>query len=211
MADGGTAIALLAAGMSRRFGGGKLDQDLGGKPLGCWSADVAQAAGFARRIIITAPTPPSFVGQLVGWDRIVNREFETGMASSIRAASIAAAGHGRLVIMLADMPLIEGDHLYRLAQSDRVAFTLYPDGKKGVPAGFPEDAFGVLASMPDGLSPAKLNWACDVDVIGPRSAASVFDIDTKGDLAAARSMIGTKGQNTRSHVLEECPLSSDWR
>ena len=195
MADSGTAIALLAAGMGRRFGGGKLDQDLGGKPLGCWAADAAHAAGFARQIIITAPTPPSFVGQLAGWDRIVNPEFETGMASSIRAASIAAARHSRLVIMLADMPLIEVDHLYRLAQSNGVAFTLYPDRQKGVPAGFPEGTFGVLASMPDGLSPAKLNWAYDVDAIEPRSAVSLFDIDTKADLAAARSMIGTKGSN----------------
>ena len=42
------AIALLAAGGARRFGGGKLDADCAGKPLGRWALDAALAARWAE-------------------------------------------------------------------------------------------------------------------------------------------------------------------
>ncbi len=195
MADG-AAVALLAAGMARRFGGGKLDQDLGGKPVGCWSAHAAQAAGFARYLVITPPAPPSFVDRLTGWERIINDDHATGMASSIRAAATAAQGHSRLVIMLADMPLIDVDHIRRITRSNRVAFTLYPDGRRGVPAGFPPDAVTALASLPDACSPAKLDWSNVCAAFEPLSANSLVDVDSKADLAAARCMTGTLNWRT---------------
>ena len=36
------AIALLAAGGATRFGGGKLDAQCAGKPLGQWALDAAR-------------------------------------------------------------------------------------------------------------------------------------------------------------------------
>lgn len=191
MADSGTAVALLAAGMGRRFGGGKLDQDLGGRPVGWWAANAAETAGFAHQIIVTPPTPPSFLDQLAAWERVVNSDSETGIHSSIRAAAIAAHGHKRLVIILADMPLVEADHLKRLANGNQVAFTLYPDRHRGVPAGFPAEVFGALTSIPDDRSPATLTWSVAVDAFAPRSAGSLMDIDTHADLAVARSLIRT--------------------
>lgn len=193
MADRDTVVALLAAGMGRRFGGGKLDQDLGGKPVGCWAASAAQAADFSRRIIITPPAPPAFVSRLVGWERVINPGFESGMASSIRAAAIAAQGHKRLIIVLADMPFVEADHLDRLASGDKVAFTLYPSRRKGVPAGFPAEVFSALMYLPDDHSPAGLDWKTAVDAFEPRSVTSLMDIDTEDDLAVARSAIGNRG------------------
>lgn len=192
MAERSTAIAMLAAGSSSRFGGGKLDADLGGKPVGCWAAEVAEAVDFANRIIVTPPTPPSFFSQLVGWERVINCNPERGMTGSIRAAAIAAAGHNRLVIILADMPLIEADHLNRLSDGNRVAFTLYADSSKGVPAAFPAEVFGALAGMSDGHSPAALKWDIGVDALEPRSANSLMDVDTAADLAFVRSIVCTR-------------------
>ena len=184
-----TVIAMLAAGTGSRFGGAKLDAELGGKPVGLWAAQVAEAVAGARRMIVTAPTVPSFVDHLAGWDRVINPDYHRGMAASIRAAAIAAAGYKRLIIILADMPLIGVDHLRRLAEGDRVAFTLYPDGRHGVPAGFPAEEFGVLADMSDDTSPAALPWARGVDRFELPSATALMDVDTPTDLAAVRTMV----------------------
>jgi molybdenum cofactor cytidylyltransferase len=192
MAERSTAIAMLAAGTSSRFGGGKLDADLGGKAVGCWAAEAAAAVEFAKRIIVTPPTPPSFFDQLVGWEKVINPDPDRGMTGSIRAAVIAAAGHKRLVIILADMPLIEADHLKRLSDGNRVAFTRYADSRKGVPAAFPAEVFGVLAGMPDDRSPAALKWEIGVDMIEPRSGNSLMDVDTAADLAFIRSIVRSR-------------------
>ncbi len=189
MVDHSIAVAMLAAGIGSRFGGEKLDADLGGKAVGRWAADTADTVGFAKRIIVTQPTPPSFFGELEGWERVINASPERGMAGSIRAAAIAAAGHKRLVIILADMPLIEADHLNRLADGSRVAFTLYADGSKGVPAAFPAVAFNSLAGLPDNHGPAALNWDMGVDALEPRSANALRDIDTAADIALIRSIV----------------------
>lgn len=188
MGDGGTIIALLAAGRANRFGGGKLDEELGGKPVGLWAAESAETAGFARRVVITPPMPPSFIARLKDWQLVINADPETGMASSIRTAARAAAGSERLVIVLADMPFIEPTHLTRLARGTGVAFTLYEDGSRGAPAAFPAQVYPGLASLADGQSPAALDWSARVELVEPRSRDSLTDIDTTGDLALARGM-----------------------
>lgn len=189
MGDGGTTIALLAAGRAHRFGGGKLDEDLGGKPVGLWAAETAEAAGFARRVVISPPTPPSFVARLKDWKLVINADAATGMASSIRMAARAAAGSERLVIVLADMPFIEAAHLLRLARGTGVAFTLFEDGGRGAPAAFPAQVYPGLASLADGQSPAVLDWSARVELVEARSNNSLVDIDTASDLAVARDML----------------------
>lgn len=192
MADRSTAIAMLAAGSGSRFGGGKLDADLGGKAVGCWAAEAAQAADFAKYFIVTPPTPPAFADQLVGWERVINPDPERGISGSIGTAAKAAAGHRRLVIILADMPLVEVDHLKRLSDGNRIMFTLQTDRRKGVPAAFPAEIFGVLAAMPEGSSPAALDWNIAVDTLEPLSGRSLIDVDTAADLALLRQMVSTQ-------------------
>ena len=189
MGDGGPTIALLAAGRAHRFGGGKLDEDLGGKPVGLWAAETAEAAGFARRVVITPPTPPSFIARLKDWQLVINADATSGMASSIRMAARAAAGSERLVIVLADMPFIEAPHLTRLAQGRGVAFTLYEGGSRGAPAAFPAQVYPGLASLADGQSPAALDWSAMVELVEPRFRDSLMDIDTTSDLALASDML----------------------
>ena len=198
MGNGGTAIALFAAGMGRRFGGGKLDEDLDGKPVGRWAAEAAEAAGLARRIVISPPTPPSFLAQMDKWEVIINADAGTGMASSIRTAAAAAAGSERLIIVLADMPFIEANHLARLAQGTAVSFTLYGDSHNGVPAAFPAQVYPVLATLADGQSPAELEWSAGVQLVQPRSRATLMDIDTTRDLSLARDILRMR----RSTVIE---------
>ena len=58
----GLAIAVLAAGSARRFGGGKLDVDCASKPLGRWALDAARTVEGARIAAIVGPAAPHFLG-----------------------------------------------------------------------------------------------------------------------------------------------------
>ena len=181
--ESGIVVAVLAAGRGTRFGGGKLDADLGGRPVGQWATDTAEHAGFLRRLIVTAPQPPRFAGQLQGWERVINHAPENGIAGSIRAAAEAANPCKRLVIMLADMPFIEPEFLRALAQGSAVTFTEYPGGKFGVPAAFPARVFENLASLTGEQGAASLDWGEAICLLPPDNAASLRDIDTQDILS----------------------------
>lgn len=184
MDDDRTLLAVLAAGRAERFGGGKLDAPCAGRALGEWATSAAEAAGFASRIIVVADAPPSFVSRLKGWKIIHNPDAASGgIASSIRVASRAASAYARLIIVLADMPLIKSAHLCALAKTDGVVFTAYPDGSRGVPAAFPAQCFEALANIISGA--ASMNWGETVKTLSPPESDSLFDVDTAADLAEA--------------------------
>ena len=66
---GRPAVAVLAAGLGTRFGGGKLEAPCAGKPLGRWAVEAVEAAGLGPGTIVTGPEWVSFAG---GWTRAVN-------------------------------------------------------------------------------------------------------------------------------------------
>ncbi|MGZ5792459.1 MAG: NTP transferase domain-containing protein, partial [Croceibacterium sp.] len=63
------AIALLAAGGATRFGGGKLDADCVGKPLGRWALEAALAIPHDRLAVVVGDPAPEFVS---GCELLVN-------------------------------------------------------------------------------------------------------------------------------------------
>ncbi len=183
-------FALLAAGGATRFGGTKLDQTLGGKPLWRWSADAAVAAGLRPGMCIVRDEWASARDlQSLGWSVLVNPDAETGIASSIKLALAAAEKRQRLVIGLADMPFVTSDHLRQLAASDEVAFTRYSSGRLGVPAAFPRDAFAKLAMLHGDRGAASLDWGPNVVTITPVSQDMLIDVDTPDDLLRAQTIL----------------------
>ena len=175
------AVAVLAAGSGSRFGGGKLDAMLGGKPVGRWVTDAVEAAGARKRFLVCSPTPPEFAAGLQGWTLVRNDHADRGIGTSLHAAAEAAAGSARLVIALADMPLVPASHLSALAQRDGVVFTRYPNGKPGVPAAFPRSAFARLLSLPPGKGAAAVAWDGDPAMLDC-DPAFLSDVDRPDDL-----------------------------
>lgn len=175
-----SAIAILAAGRGVRFGGGKLDSDCAGRPLAHWALEAAQAAGFQRHILVVRPDRPAFASGLTGWEVVENPQAACGLASSVRIAASAAKGYRRLVLALADMPLVTPAHLAALRDEDHVAFTRYPDGSRGVPAGFSADALHLLRQIEG--SAAAVDWPLPVTLIAPPSPGTLRDVDTPQDL-----------------------------
>lgn len=180
--DYSVAIAVLAAGRGVRFGGGKLDADLGGKAVAKWVTDTAEQAGFARRVIVTGADMPKFAAGLTGWERVINPSPDRGIAGSIMTAAKACSMCERLVIVLADMPFIGSDYLRSLADGTHVTFTDYPDGNFGVPAAFPVRSFGKLAQLSGKSGAATIDWDEKIERRSPHSAACLRDIDTREDL-----------------------------
>lgn len=196
----GTAIAVMAAGRAVRFGGGKLDADLCGRPVGKWVTDAAQNAGFTRRLIIVGKNAPDFVAELNGWEMVVNpaanggteqnRDQGAELSSSIRMAADAAKNCERLVLVLADMPLIEVAHLRRLAKMRGIVLTSYPDEKRGVPAAFPARHLEALSNLSGPRGAAAMDWGEKATYVKPSSDFTLSDVDRSSDIGRIAAFLG---------------------
>ena len=176
------ALVLLAAGRASRFGGGKLLAPLDGKPLVEWAMEAADAAGFARKIVVCRPDDG--IVERKGWTRQDNPDADLGLSTSIRCGVEAAEHASRIVITLADMPFVDPGHLRQLGNGSGVEFTAYPDGRRGCPAAFPPSEYPALRALEGDRGAASLDVP-DARLIAPSDPATLRDIDTPHDLAAA--------------------------
>ncbi len=178
----GLLVAVLAAGRASRFGGGKLETDCAGQPLGRYALDAAEAAGPPPGVVITGPEGCSFAQ---GWRCVVNPVPEAGIGSSLAVAARAAMtdGAGALLVLLADMPLVDPLFLARVAQGSAPAATRYPDGKTGVPALFGAALLPELARLKGdrGAGPLLAQQA-DLRLLDP-PPDMLRDVDRVEDLA----------------------------
>ena len=190
--DADTAIALLAAGLASRFGGGKLDAPVAGKPLGRWAIETAEAAGFQKRILVVGPVAPRFAQSCEGWTHATNEAPGEGLSGSIAAAVRAARElvASKLVIALADMPLMSARHLRAIAASETAAFTSYPGGRPGVPAAFSESLFAGLEALGADEGAAAIAEEIKHVIISPGDDLLLRDVDTPDDLAKIARILG---------------------
>ena len=183
-------VAVLAAGLASRFGGGKLDAMCAGKPLGKWVLDAVEAAGMPPGVIVVGPDAPQFVTGAGDWRLAVNDSPGEGLGQSVAIAAQKALRLRRsLLILLADMPLVTADHMQHLASSGGTAATRYPDGRVGVPAFIPASEVGVLTRLEGtGGAAALLGANADLHVVeaDPRI---LLDVDRSADLAAVEAML----------------------
>jgi molybdenum cofactor cytidylyltransferase len=183
------AVALLAAGRSTRFGAAdKLSADLGGRPLIAWAAAAGLRVDAAHHFMV-APADAAFIATAPGYQLLINPSPERGMASSLRIAAKAAqdAGAAALLILLADVPFVQTDHLRRLtsagARPSQAIFTRSPSGIAQPPALFPAAMFPhLLALEGDHGARALAHDALHIDA----DADQLLDIDREQDLAEAR-------------------------
>lgn len=118
------AVAVLAAGQSRRFGeADKLAALFRGKPLGLHVTDTLAELPFAHRFIIAGtPAHPCVEGwQAAGFEVIINADSASGMGSSLALAAELArkAEVSALLVALADMPLVPPSHFESLMERAR--------------------------------------------------------------------------------------------
>lgn len=187
---GGLSIAILAAGQASRFGGGKLDAPLNGRPLGRWAVDAALALPAGQVEIVVAEPVPLFARQAVSdgvAGLILNHRAGDGLSTSValaarRAAEIEA---NVLLLMLADMPLVGTATLRRLmaeAAPGRPAALRHLSGQAGIPACFTSDFFPALESLSGDRGAAALLRDNEATVRIDVDPDELQDVDTPADL-----------------------------
>jgi len=188
-------IAIMAAGMARRFEGPKLDVEFSSKRLGRHAVDAALEFDTRNLVIVVGDTCPKFakeaeaegIAKLLG-----NSEARLGLSGSIAVAMRHAVEINceKLLLMLGDMPFVTSATLRRLADAATVgcpSAAKYPDGKAGIPVCLTVDQFAEMLPLLQGdrgigsyLSARAQCLRVDVPV------HELNDIDTRMDLAASK-------------------------
>lgn len=180
------AIALLAAGGGTRFGGGKLDARLAGKPLGQWALDAARAVLHERLAVVVGDPAPAFAR---GCQQLVNERAAEGLGTSAALAARWAAGSQALLLMLADMPLVSPATLGKLIAANGPAAVAYPGGKPGAPAYFPATLFPAVKALTGDSGAAQvLRGLPDVTLV-EAPANELRDVDRLEDLADVEAIL----------------------
>lgn len=193
MAERKAAIAVLASGASKRFGGRKLQFALHGKPLAAHILDRALTQCRQIAIIVREEDADDWNGSYETCEIIQNPNAQNGIGASIRCAAnwaVANDANG-LILLLADMPFIPSNLIARWANTAEiglVAACRYPDGKLGIPAAFPQSAFCQLQQFSDDEGAKRLLQDAVALTFKPPPEA-LFDIDTRADLAKAEQIL----------------------
>lgn len=151
------AVAVLAAGQSRRFEpGDKLTASFQGKRLGELACHTLAELDFAHRWVIAARAdhPCGQSWQADGFTIAINEQATSGMGTSVALAAKMAldAKVDGLLIALADMPLVPGDQFRTLvaragAIGPAAIVASSANGVRMPPAAFGRDHLSTLAAM----------------------------------------------------------------
>jgi molybdenum cofactor cytidylyltransferase len=188
-----TALVLLAAGRSERFGTvDKLIEPFLGRPLALHVTTALEAMPFARRIVVKDGTELDF-GAL-GYHVIHNREPDRGLIHSAKLGieQLGEDGIEAVLFALADMPRVTAGHVYRIldAADGPDAVVASSDGVRPCPpALFGADQLDALRAL-DGDQDVRALVLSGKHVVA--SPAELIDIDTPEDLEKLRGMFPTR-------------------
>lgn len=172
------AVVLAAGSASRMAGSGhhKLLARFDGVPLVRRSVETVLASGADRSVVVTGYRGEDIEGALsgIGADIVVNPDFATGMASSLKAGlSAVRAGADGLLVVLADMPGVRSGHLDEMIsvfrrEQGRAIVRAVSGGKRGNPVILPASTFDAIA---------KLTGDIGARPVVERSGLAVIDVD----------------------------------
>lgn len=180
----GVCGILLAAGGGRRMGQPKATLELGGQSLLARGAAMLCAAGCDPVIAVVGSAIPA--GDHPGIQFVANPDWETGMASSLKAGLAAAMGSAA-VIALVDQPGITAEAVTRLGQAHQPGYAVAAtfDGEVRTPVLFDSTLWADVSAAVEGDAGARywlrrhpelvITVACD-DVADPA------DLDVPEDL-----------------------------
>ncbi|MEO5493575.1 MAG: nucleotidyltransferase family protein [Sphingomonas sp.] len=179
-----TALILLAAGKSARFGlSDKLIQPFLGQPLGMHVVTALEAVPFAKRIVVRDGVTLDYAAR--GYEIVHNQHPEQGLSLSVRLGVQAARGDGieGVLIALADMPRVTATHIHRLFDAAQGPDTVVAssDGvQPKPPALFGAARFDALEAMEGDAGARDLILAGRHVLTSPDE---LIDVDTEAELA----------------------------
>lgn len=184
---------LLCGGASRRFGGGKLLADHGGRPLVAGAAGAALASG-GRVLAIVPPDAASLVAALreLGCETFATDRCARGLGGSLAAGVEAAAGADGWIVMLGDMPAIRAATVSQVKRALQggaaIAVPVDAAGRRGHPVGFAASMRAELLALDAdvGARDVLARHARDVHAVVTDDPGIFVDVDTPTDLARIR-------------------------
>lgn len=195
-------VLVLAAGASVRLGQPKQLVRVAGRPaLHSVVSQATAIAGHAVTVVLGAHSAElTRLLQHSGVSTIVNRNWEEGMASSIRFGIAALPpACDAVLILLCDQVAVTADDLRRLVSAwrgeDSVIATATYRGTIGVPAIFPRWCFSELSQLRGDVgakSVLERNRNRLAHVAMPNAA---LDLDTAEDLKRVQQTYGPQAAN----------------
>lgn len=174
-----TALVLLAAGRGIRFGGGKLNALLVGKPLARHVADRLVGLPFSRLIAVCSDETPD----LPGFERVMLLPAYEPLSRSIATGIAALRDEASVLFALADMPLVPSAHFQALlAAFDDDVVASGVGTLAMVPAVFGARHFAALQHLPGDRGAGALLHNAPQIALDP---ALALDVDTPVDLLRA--------------------------
>ncbi len=188
------AAIILAAGSASRMGRLKQLLSYRGKPLVSYAVESARNAQLAPMVVVVGAEADKVRAALASYpvEMVSNPSWASGMGSSVAAGirylQDAGSDCGGVAILLADQPLIAGEHLARmrrlLLQGDSPIVAAQYNGTLGVPAFFKREMFAVLAALEPGAGARALLRNSGKRVCPYSLPEAAFDVDTPDDFAA---------------------------
>jgi molybdenum cofactor cytidylyltransferase len=185
-----TALVLLAAGRSERFGDkDKLEEQFLGHSLAYHVVTALEGVPFKERIAVISGTKLDFASR--GYRVIANDKPETGQSRSVRLGTEAARENdpAAILIALADMPRVTATHVYRLldyADGDGTILASSDGERPRPPALFGRDHFDWLMSLTGDQGARDLILKAHHVIAAPNE---LIDIDTPEDLERLRALV----------------------
>ena len=186
-----TALILLAAGKSARFGlSDKLTEIFLGQPLGMHVVTALEAVPFARRVVVRDGVQLDYAAR--GYHEVHNTRPEEGLSLSLKMGVEAARGPGieAVLVALADMPRVTAAQIYRLfdAASGADAIVASSDGvHPKPPALFGANRFDALVALEGDSGARDLILAGRHVVTHPDE---LIDVDTEEELGELMAKFG---------------------
>lgn len=184
-------VLVLAAGASTRLGQPKQLVQIGGRPaLHIAVSNAVAVAGNAVTVVTGANASDlTYLLSHSPASSIVNRQWEEGIASSIRCGlAVVPAAADAAMIVLGDQVCVTSDDLKRLLaawnrQENDIAAATY-ERHVGVPAIFPRWCFSELAQLRGDEGARKILQRNPDRLVRVPMTNAGFDLDTPEDLAA---------------------------
>jgi nicotine blue oxidoreductase len=189
---------VLAAGGGRRFGGGKLLAELGGRPIIEAVLHNLRGAPVDETIVVVGAEAERLreICERYGARTVINKVWEQGQSTSV-LAGLRACGGLAAVVLLGDQPFVGAQAVERLvaafAEGARVAVATY-GGMRRNPVLFSREVWPLLEAELAGDEGARsvLRRHPELVVEVPcEGVGDPVDVDTREDLRRLEEMRGS--------------------